>query len=95
MTSFSAVGESDTAFSGGRTPGFNLFTIAVGPTPDLLDADRAWVRNLMAELEPLTVDRVYINALDDDGTELDITYNAGVNGLGHRCFGGFTGQRTP
>src|SRR3954449_1324885 len=66
---YCAVGEDATAFSGGRTPRFNLFTIAVAPTPELLDADRAWVRNLMAELEPHTIDRVYINALDDDGIE--------------------------
>jgi FAD/FMN-containing dehydrogenase len=63
------VEDDATAFSGGRTPRYNLFTIAVAPTQELLDADRAWVRGLDAALAPHTIDRTYVNGLDDDGDE--------------------------
>src|SRR3954468_78754 len=33
--------------------------------------------------------------LAPDGSEVDIFYNLGVGGLGHRCFGGYTGQKAP
>ena len=66
---YSAVDDDATAFSGGRTPRYNLFTIAVAPTPDLLDADRTWVRELDAALAPHTIDRTYVNGLEDDGIE--------------------------
>ncbi len=41
---YSEVGEDDTAFGGGRSPRYAAFFLAVAPTPELLDADRAWVR---------------------------------------------------
>jgi len=66
---YCAVGEDDTAFSGGRTPRFNVFTIAVAPTPELLEVDRAWVRNLDTALKPLTIEGMYVNALDDEDVE--------------------------
>ena len=66
---YSAIGEDATAFSGGRSPRYNLFTIGAGPTPDLMAADRTWVRELMAALQPHTIDGAYINGLDEEGNE--------------------------
>jgi FAD/FMN-containing dehydrogenase len=64
---YSAVGEDATAFSGGRSPRYNLFTIAAAPDPQLLDADRTWVRELVAALAPHTIDGAYVNGLDEEG----------------------------
>jgi hypothetical protein len=66
---YCAVGDDETAFSGGRTPRYNLFTIAVAPTPELFVLDRTWCRDLMAAMEPHTIDGAYVNGLDDDGIE--------------------------
>jgi FAD/FMN-containing dehydrogenase len=63
------VDDDATAFSGGRTPRYALFTIAVAPTQQVLDADRAWIRSLDAALAPSAIDRTYVNALDDEGIE--------------------------
>jgi hypothetical protein len=41
---FSAVGDGDTAFGGSRSPHWTCSFTAVAPTPELLDADRAWSR---------------------------------------------------
>jgi hypothetical protein len=50
---YSQVGEDDTAFSGGRSPRFAVFIVAVCPTPqDLLAADRAWARSFWQALRP-------------------------------------------
>jgi FAD/FMN-containing dehydrogenase len=64
---YCAVGEDATAFSGGRSPRYNLFTIAAAPDPELMAADRSWVRELMAALQPHTIDGAYINGLDEEG----------------------------
>ncbi|MDT4892735.1 MAG: hypothetical protein QOE97_1770 [Pseudonocardiales bacterium] len=67
---YSAIADDETAFSGGRSPRYAVFIIAVCPTPELLDADRAWVRATWEALLPHTADtNVYVNALetgDDD-----------------------------
>jgi hypothetical protein len=61
---YSAVGDDETAFSGGRSPRYAVFIIAVCPTPELLDADRAWVRSTWEALLPhATENGVYVNAL--------------------------------
>jgi FAD/FMN-containing dehydrogenase len=66
---YCSVGDDDTAFSGDRRPGYNVFTIAVAPTPELLDADRAWTRAFQDALSSVSVDRIYVNGLDDEGQE--------------------------
>jgi FAD/FMN-containing dehydrogenase len=67
---YSAVGEDATAFSGGRTPRFNAFVIAVCPTPEVLEVDRGWVRAFHAALEPHAIGGTYVNALSgEEGDE--------------------------
>jgi hypothetical protein len=63
---YSAVGEQDTAFGGGRSPRFAIFIVAVCPTPDLLPLDRAWVRSTWEALLPHTVGiGSYVNAMTE------------------------------
>jgi len=68
---YSAVGEDETAFSGGRSPRYNVFVIAAAPTPADLDEDRVWVRGLHDALVPHAVSTgTYVNALsgvEDEG----------------------------
>jgi len=70
---YSAIADDETAFSGGRSPRYAVFIIAICPTPELLDADRAWVRSTWEALLPhTTATGVYVNALntrDDDRVE--------------------------
>jgi FAD/FMN-containing dehydrogenase len=67
---YSQAGEDDTAFSGGRSPRFAVFIVAVCPTPELLAADRAWARSFWHALRPHSLGAgSYINAMtefDDD-----------------------------
>jgi hypothetical protein len=67
---YSQAGEDDTAFSGGRSPRFAVFIVAVCPTPDLLAADRAWTRSFWEALRPHSLGSgSYVNAMtefDDD-----------------------------
>jgi FAD/FMN-containing dehydrogenase len=67
---YSEAGDDDTAFSGGRSPRYAVFIIAVCPTPQLLAADRAWARSLWQALHPHSLGAgAYVNAmteLDDD-----------------------------
>jgi len=67
---YSAIADDETAFSGGRSPRYAVFIIAVCPTPELLEADRAWVRATWEALLPHTAETgVYVNSLttpDDD-----------------------------
>ena len=74
---FSAVGEDDTAFSGSRSPGYNIFVIAVCPTAELLETDRAWVRALCSALEPHMGSSTYVNALEEDVSDVRTAYGAG------------------
>jgi FAD/FMN-containing dehydrogenase len=58
-------GEADTAFGGGRTPRWIAFTIGVTPVPEMLPAERSWVRALWDELGPHVMSRgTYVNALE-------------------------------
>jgi FAD/FMN-containing dehydrogenase len=67
---YSEVGDDDTAFSGGRTPRYAMFIIAVCPTPELLEADRGWVRSVWAAVLPHTSNTgVYVNAFTGTGAE--------------------------
>jgi hypothetical protein len=67
---YSQPGEDDTAFSGGRSPRFAVFIVAVCPTPQLLAADRAWARSFWEALRPHSLGAgSYVNAMtefDDD-----------------------------
>jgi len=67
---YSQAGEDDTAFSGGRTPRFAVFIVAVCPTSQLLAADRAWARSFWEALRPHSLGAgSYVNAMtefDDD-----------------------------
>jgi hypothetical protein len=49
---YERVGEGDTAFGGQRTPGYAFNIAALAPTPELLEADRAWVRSFWQALRP-------------------------------------------
>jgi FAD/FMN-containing dehydrogenase len=65
-SAYSEVGVDDTAFSGDRRPGYFAFVIGIGPTPELLVADRAWVRSQWDALQPHSAARgSYVNALSD------------------------------
>jgi FAD/FMN-containing dehydrogenase len=63
---YTDVDEDATAYSGGRTPGYAVFLIAVCPTPEMLEHDRAWVRSFWAALEPYSRGLgSYVNAIGD------------------------------
>jgi FAD/FMN-containing dehydrogenase len=46
------VGEDETAFGGSRAAGFVFNISAAAPTPELIAADRAWVRAFWEALLP-------------------------------------------
>jgi FAD/FMN-containing dehydrogenase len=63
---YSAVPDEATSFSGGRSPRYSCFVIAVCPTQEVLDHDRAWVRGLHKALEPHAIgSEMYVNAMSD------------------------------
>ena len=49
---YSAVGEDDTAFSGGRSPRYAAFMIGAAPDAEELPAERRWVRGFWEALRP-------------------------------------------
>jgi hypothetical protein len=65
---YSRVGEDETAFSGGRSPRYGVFIVGVTPDPDLLAADRRWVRDFWDALRPHAIGTGdgYINGISDD-----------------------------
>jgi FAD/FMN-containing dehydrogenase len=63
---YSEAGEDDTAFSGGRSPRYAAFIIALCPTPQLLPADRAWTRSFWEALRPRSLGAgSYVNAMTE------------------------------
>jgi len=63
---YSEAGEDDTAFSGGRSPRFAVFMVAVCPTSQLLAADRAWARSFWEALRPHSLGAgSYVNAMTE------------------------------
>ena len=63
---YSRVGDADTAFGGSRNARFFFNIAAVAPTPDLLEADRTWVRNLWEALRPFAADSgSYVNFMSE------------------------------
>jgi FAD/FMN-containing dehydrogenase len=71
---FSEIADDATAFGGSRAPGYNYFTIAVCPDQATLETDRAWVRRMCDALRPLTESRSYVNALDEDNSDMRAAY---------------------
>jgi len=49
---YSQVSDGETAFSGGRSPRYETFIIALAPESQLLSLDRGWVRELWEALRP-------------------------------------------
>jgi FAD/FMN-containing dehydrogenase len=60
-------GGDQSAFSGGRSPRYGVFIVALAPDAGLLDADRAWVRGLWEALRPHAIGTGdgYINGITD------------------------------
>ena len=72
---YCGAGENDTAFSGGRSPRYNGFLIACGLTPELLVADRAWVRSLWDALRPHMISSgTYINTVIEEEDRIHASY---------------------
>jgi FAD/FMN-containing dehydrogenase len=70
------VGEDDTAFGGGRTPRYMGFFIGLCPAPEMLPAEREWVRSLWDALRPHMMGvGTYVNALEgQDEHRVQMTY---------------------
>jgi hypothetical protein len=60
------VADDATAFSGGRTPRYGVFMIAVCPAPEMLPGEREWIRGLAAALSPHTIGKgTYVNGASE------------------------------
>jgi FAD/FMN-containing dehydrogenase len=70
------VGEDATAFGGGRSPRYGAFIIGLCPVPEMLPAEREWIRSLWDALRPQMIDAgTYINALSEqDDHRIRVTY---------------------
>jgi FAD binding domain/Berberine and berberine like len=67
---YSEIDDDETAFGGGRSPRYMAFFIALSPTPDLLEPEREWVKEMFAELTPHMMDTTaYVNALEKQETD--------------------------
>ncbi|MFF0266602.1 FAD-binding oxidoreductase [Kribbella sp. NPDC004536] len=63
---YSKVPDDATAFSGSRRPGYGVFIVAVCPTPELLEHDRAWTRSFWDAMLPVSRGKgSYVNAISD------------------------------
>jgi FAD binding domain/Berberine and berberine like len=64
---YSAVGDDETAFGGRRAPRYVINMAGIGATPEILSADRAWVRSLWSALLPFAEDPGgYVNSMTDN-----------------------------
>jgi FAD/FMN-containing dehydrogenase len=64
---YARVGEDDTAFGGPRGTQWTVNLAAIAPTPDLLAADKAWVREVWDRLLPHAAGSgSYVNFIADD-----------------------------
>ncbi|MDQ3763681.1 MAG: FAD-binding oxidoreductase [Actinomycetota bacterium] len=64
---YSAVGDDETAFGGQRAPRYVVNIAGIGATPEILRADRAWVRSLWSALRPFAKDSGgYVNSMTDN-----------------------------
>ncbi|MBM7787041.1 FAD-binding oxidoreductase [Tenggerimyces flavus] len=75
---YSEVGEDETAFSGGRSPRYNVFVVGVCPTAEALVAEHDWVREFWEALHPRGLGvGIYVNALiDADEDRVRVSYGA-------------------
>jgi Berberine and berberine like len=73
---YSEVAEDATAFGGGRTPRYAGFFVGLCPTPEMLIAEREWVRSLWDALSPHMMGTgTYVNALpEEDNVRIRDTY---------------------
>jgi hypothetical protein len=71
---YSSVADDETAYGGDRSPGWYVFTVAVCPTAEMLPTEREWARTLYAALAPHMVTRTYVNAVDEDHSEVAAAY---------------------
>jgi hypothetical protein len=62
---YSDVGDDQTAFGGKRAPIFAVGIIGVCPVPELLQAERLWVRSFWDALRPHASEGSYINMLTE------------------------------
>ena len=63
---YSAAGDQDTAFGGGRSPRLQMFIEGVTPTAEALPAERTWVRAFYDALRPHSLpDDAYINSMTE------------------------------
>jgi hypothetical protein len=58
---FHDVADNATAFGGSRSAKWVFNITALAPTPELLDADRAWVREYWGALQPYARTDSYVN----------------------------------
>jgi hypothetical protein len=58
------VADDATAYSEPRKPHYGVFSLAICPTPELLEADRGWARGMVDALRPYAFDTAYINSVD-------------------------------
>jgi FAD/FMN-containing dehydrogenase len=64
---YERVAEDETAFGGSRKAGFVFNIAAICPAPELLTADRAWVRSFWEALRPYASGAgSYVNFISDD-----------------------------
>jgi hypothetical protein len=64
---FSEVGDDETAFGGRRTPRYIVNIAGIGANPEILRADRSWVRSVWDALRPFARDSGgYVNSMTDD-----------------------------
>jgi hypothetical protein len=63
---YSEIGDDETAFGGGRAPRYIINIAGIGATPEILSADRAWVRSVWSALRPFARDSGgYVNSMTD------------------------------
>ncbi|MGH3854084.1 MAG: FAD-binding oxidoreductase [Pseudonocardiaceae bacterium] len=61
---YSEIGDGETAFGGRRAPRYVVNIAGIGATPEVLNADRAWVRSLWSALRPFARDSGgYVNSM--------------------------------
>ena len=70
------VGDDDTAFGGERSPRYAVFIVGVCPTPELLAAERTWVRAFWDALLPHSAGiGSYVNAMaEQEGERVRAAY---------------------
>jgi FAD/FMN-containing dehydrogenase len=72
------VADDETAFGGDRTPRWTGFIVGLTPTPEMLPAERDWVRSLWEALRPHMLGAgTYVNALEtQEAGEVEAAYGA-------------------